>query len=161
MRLDHLAPSGIGGEVTVRAEVTAVDGRRVSLAVEATDAGGAVVGRGTVERVVVDAERFLDRLDRRDRHDKLDRRDPRPASGSARLQRVAERQPLAVLGERPLAEVAVTAPSGRAARPTGTLRCSTRPVISNPRDSRAVTVSPSPWFHEIARLLTNSVSVST
>ena len=47
----------------MRAEVTAVDGRRVSLAVEATDAGGTVVGRGTVERVVVDGERFLDRLD--------------------------------------------------------------------------------------------------
>ena len=76
VRLDHLAPSGIGAEVTVRAEVTAVDGRRVSLAVEATDAGGAVVGRGTVERVVVVGERFLDRLDRRDRLDRHDRRDP-------------------------------------------------------------------------------------
>ena len=62
VRLDHLAPSGVGEQVTVRAEVTAVDGRRVVLGVEATDAGGAVVGRGTVERVVVDAERFLARL---------------------------------------------------------------------------------------------------
>lgn len=62
VRLDHLAPSGLGATVTVRAEVTAVDGRRVSLAVEATDAGGTVVGRGTVDRVVVDAQRFLDRI---------------------------------------------------------------------------------------------------
>lgn len=62
VRLDHLAPSGLGEQVTVRAEVTAVDGRRLVLAVEATDAGGTVVGRGTVERVVVDAGRFLARL---------------------------------------------------------------------------------------------------
>ena len=62
VRLDHVAPSGLGATVTVRAEVTAVDGRRVSLAVEATDAGGTVVGRGTVDRVVVDAQRFLDRI---------------------------------------------------------------------------------------------------
>ena len=65
VRLEHLAPSGIGTAVTVHAEVTAVDGRRVSLAVEATDAGGTVVGRGTVERVVVEAQRFLARLDAR------------------------------------------------------------------------------------------------
>ena len=82
----------------MRAEVTAVDGRRVTFTVEATDAGGTVVGRGTVERVVVEAQRFLDRLDRCP--------DTR-VSGLAGLQRVAERQPFAVLGERPLAEVAV------------------------------------------------------
>ena len=63
VRLDHLAPSGVGATVTVRAEVAAVDGRRVTFTVEATDAGGNVVGRGTVERVVVEARRFLDRLD--------------------------------------------------------------------------------------------------
>jgi predicted thioesterase len=63
VRLDHLAPSGVGATVTVRAEVAAVDGRRVTLTVEATDAGGTLVGRGTVERVVVDARRFLDRLE--------------------------------------------------------------------------------------------------
>jgi predicted thioesterase len=63
VRLDHLAPSGVGTRVSVRAEVAAVDGRRVALTVEATDAGGTVVGRGTIERVVVEARRFLDRLD--------------------------------------------------------------------------------------------------
>ena len=63
VRLDHLAPSTVGTRVCVRAEVAAVDARRVTLTVEATDAGGTVVGRGTVERVVVEARRFLDRLD--------------------------------------------------------------------------------------------------
>ena len=65
VRLDHLAPSGVGTRVSVRAEVAAVDGRRVTLTVEATDAAGTVVGRGTVERVVVEARRFLDSLDAR------------------------------------------------------------------------------------------------
>jgi fluoroacetyl-CoA thioesterase len=62
VHLEHLAPSLVGQRVTVRAEVTTVDGRHVVLGVEATDAGGTLVARGTVERVVVDAERFLARV---------------------------------------------------------------------------------------------------
>jgi len=62
VRLEHLAPSVVGEEVTVVALVATVDGRRIGFEVEATDAAGTVVGRGTVERVVVDDERFLARL---------------------------------------------------------------------------------------------------
>jgi fluoroacetyl-CoA thioesterase len=62
VRLEHLAPSAVGEEVTVVALVATVDGRRIGFDVEATDAAGTVVGRGTVERVVVDDERFLARL---------------------------------------------------------------------------------------------------
>jgi len=62
VRLEHLAPSAVGEEVTVVALVATVDGRRIGFEVEATDAAGTVVGRGTVERVVVDDERFLARL---------------------------------------------------------------------------------------------------
>lgn len=62
VRLEHLAPSAVGEQVDVVALVAGVDGRRVGFEVEATDAGGTVVGRGTVERVVVDDERFLARL---------------------------------------------------------------------------------------------------
>ncbi|GAA4396711.1 hypothetical protein GCM10023168_00890 [Fodinibacter luteus] len=62
VRLDHLAASSVGHRVTVRAEVTATDGQRLTFRVEATDAVGRVLGRGTVERVVVDTERFLGRL---------------------------------------------------------------------------------------------------
>ena len=64
MALEHLAPSAVGETVTVVAVVQTVEGRRIGFEVEATDAGGTVVGRGTVERVVVDDERFLARLDR-------------------------------------------------------------------------------------------------
>jgi predicted thioesterase len=62
VRLEHLAPSAVGEQVTVVALVATVDGRRIGFEVEATDAAGTVVGRGTVERVVVDDERFLARL---------------------------------------------------------------------------------------------------
>jgi fluoroacetyl-CoA thioesterase len=60
--LQHLAPSAVGAVVTVVAVVRHVEGRRIGFEVEATDAVGTVVGRGTVERVVVDDERFLARL---------------------------------------------------------------------------------------------------
>jgi len=62
VRLEHLAASGVGEQVTVVALVASVEGRRLRFEVEATDAVGTVVGRGTVERVVVDDERFLARL---------------------------------------------------------------------------------------------------
>jgi fluoroacetyl-CoA thioesterase len=62
VRLEHLAPSAVGEQLTVVALVATVDGRRIGFDVEATDAAGTVVGRGTVERVVVDDERFLARL---------------------------------------------------------------------------------------------------
>ncbi len=62
VRLEHLAASAVGEEVTVVALVATVDGRRIGFEVEATDTAGTVVGRGTVERVVVDDERFVARL---------------------------------------------------------------------------------------------------
>jgi predicted thioesterase len=62
VRLEHLAPSDVGHRLVVRAEVTAVDGHRLSFAVEVTDGEARVVGRGAIQRVVVDADRFLARL---------------------------------------------------------------------------------------------------
>lgn len=62
VRLEHLAASAVGSEVTAEAVVVAVEGRRVRFDVEATDAVGTVLARGTVERVVVDEERFLTRV---------------------------------------------------------------------------------------------------
>ncbi|MEM9564330.1 MAG: hotdog domain-containing protein [Actinomycetota bacterium] len=61
IELDHVRPTPVGGEVDVRAEVTGVDGRQVTLAVTAADGGGDVAA-GTVTRVVVDRQRFVDRL---------------------------------------------------------------------------------------------------
>jgi predicted thioesterase len=57
--LTHLAATPIGGTVTVAAELSTVDGRRLAFAVSASDGGGTPVAEGTVERVLVDRARFL------------------------------------------------------------------------------------------------------
>jgi fluoroacetyl-CoA thioesterase len=62
VHLEHLAPSAVGDWVTVRAEVTSVDGRRLGFVVEGVAADGRSLARGTVERVVVDVSPFLDRV---------------------------------------------------------------------------------------------------
>ena len=61
-RLDvkHLAPSPLGIAVRARAELIAVDGRRLTFNVEAFDAVDKI-GEGTHERAVVDASRLLAR----------------------------------------------------------------------------------------------------
>ncbi|HEY3262120.1 MAG TPA: hotdog domain-containing protein [Pseudonocardiaceae bacterium] len=61
VELDHLAATPVGAVVRVRAELAAVDGRSLRFAVTATDGSGAVIGRGTVSRTVVDRNRFLSR----------------------------------------------------------------------------------------------------
>ncbi len=60
--LEHRAASPVGGELTVRATVTHVDGRLVRFGVRATAPDGKAVATGEVTRVVVDAERFLERI---------------------------------------------------------------------------------------------------
>ena len=64
--LEHLAASPVGRRLEVTASVAHVDGRLHRLTVGARhlsgDRPGAVVGAGEVTRVIVDAERFLDRL---------------------------------------------------------------------------------------------------
>ncbi|MCZ7551996.1 MAG: thioesterase family protein [Anaerolineales bacterium] len=60
----HLAATPVGGKVRVTAEVTGVDGRRVDFKVEAWDEVE-LVGQGVHQRVVIDVERFLQRLERK------------------------------------------------------------------------------------------------
>ena len=62
VELEHLAPSGVGATVLVRATTVHVDGRLVRFDVAATDGSGRLVGHGTVTRVVVDRDRFLARV---------------------------------------------------------------------------------------------------
>jgi fluoroacetyl-CoA thioesterase len=61
VELAHLAPTPIGGIVTVVAELSTVDGRLLTFAVSAAS-GGTPVAEGTVERVLVDRSRFLGRM---------------------------------------------------------------------------------------------------
>ena len=56
----HLAPSPLGIEVRARAELVAVDGRKLMFTVEAFDAVERI-GEGTHERAIVSAARLLTR----------------------------------------------------------------------------------------------------
>ena len=58
----HIAATPKGLTVTVRATLMAVDGRKLTFAVEAHD-GVEVIGKGTHTRVAVDSPRFMARLD--------------------------------------------------------------------------------------------------
>jgi fluoroacetyl-CoA thioesterase len=65
--LEHHRPSVLGTPVEVRAELVEIEGRRLFFGFiaygprpgEHGDGDDAVIGAGTVQRVVVDAERFL------------------------------------------------------------------------------------------------------
>ncbi|UYM06028.1 thioesterase family protein [Solicola gregarius] len=57
--LEHLAPTIVGEEVHVRAQLTSVDGRALGFDIEAVDAAHRPVARGRVDRAVVDGDRFM------------------------------------------------------------------------------------------------------
>jgi fluoroacetyl-CoA thioesterase len=59
--LRHLKATPVGDTLTLSAEVTEVDGRRVTFRVKAEDSGG-VAGEGIHERVLIDLQRFLQRV---------------------------------------------------------------------------------------------------
>lgn len=62
--VDHLAPTPVGAEVRVKATLTSVDERMLAFSLEAEDCGG-VVARGSHTRVIVCAQRFLEKAGRR------------------------------------------------------------------------------------------------
>lgn len=62
VELAHLRASPVGAAVTVRADLVHVDGRLLRFDVHAEDPDGVALGHGQVTRVVVDRQRFLDRL---------------------------------------------------------------------------------------------------
>ena len=60
----HLAATPVGVRVRARAEVLAIDGRRVTFKVEAWDPQEKI-GEGTHVRVIVDAARFKDKVEQK------------------------------------------------------------------------------------------------
>jgi fluoroacetyl-CoA thioesterase len=63
--LEHRRPSRIGAQIEVEAELTEIDGRRLVFMFIGYGAGtgeDAVIGAGKVERVLLDRERFMDRV---------------------------------------------------------------------------------------------------
>jgi fluoroacetyl-CoA thioesterase len=61
IEVEHLAPTPTGMRVQARAELVAVEGRRLTFAVEVYDERE-LVGRGRHERVAIDVERFRRRV---------------------------------------------------------------------------------------------------
>ena len=61
MNTSHIKASPLGATITASAELTEVDGRKLTFAVKAWDEKG-VIGEGVHTRFVVDRERFLSKL---------------------------------------------------------------------------------------------------
>lgn len=64
LNLSHLAATAVGSEVTCTAEVTAVEGRRIAFRVQAQE-GALTVGEAAHQRVLVNGDRFLQKLAQR------------------------------------------------------------------------------------------------
>ena len=64
LQIAHSAPTPVGMHVRAEAEITAVDGRRISFRVTASDDSGEI-GSGTHERFIVYRDRFQERADAR------------------------------------------------------------------------------------------------
>jgi fluoroacetyl-CoA thioesterase len=60
VQLDHLQPNLVGSSVTAEAWLERIEGRRLAFSCTVNDARG-IVAAGKVVRVVVDAQRFLDK----------------------------------------------------------------------------------------------------
>ena len=58
LSISHDAPSPIGATITATATVTAVEGRKITFDIEASDGVG-IIGRGTHERFVINNEKFM------------------------------------------------------------------------------------------------------
>ena len=61
MNTSHIKASPLGATITASAELTEVEGRKLTFAVKAWDEKG-VIGEGEHTRFVVDRERFLSKL---------------------------------------------------------------------------------------------------
>ncbi len=59
--ISHLRACKVGTEVTLTAELTEVDGRRLEFIVKAEDANG-LLGEGRHQRFIIDPERFMAKL---------------------------------------------------------------------------------------------------
>lgn len=63
LNVSHIKPTGLGAEVSATAVLTAVEGRRLTFSVSASDPEG-IVGEGTHVRCIVDRARFMAKAER-------------------------------------------------------------------------------------------------
>ncbi|HYF99597.1 MAG TPA: hypothetical protein VD815_05865 [Candidatus Saccharimonadales bacterium] len=60
--VNHIAATPVGAEITLRAEVIAIDGRKVSFKVSAEDSLE-LIGEGKHERFIINVPRFREKFD--------------------------------------------------------------------------------------------------
>ena len=61
LSISHDAPSPMGSTITAKATVTAVEGRKITFNIEASDGVG-IIGKGTHERFVINNEKFMKKV---------------------------------------------------------------------------------------------------
>lgn len=61
LSISHDAPSPMGSTITAKATVTAVEGRKITFYIEASDGVG-IIGKGTHERFVINNEKFMTKV---------------------------------------------------------------------------------------------------
>ena len=61
LNIKHLKASAIGKKITAKAKLTAIDGKKLTFAVEAHDDKD-LIGEGIHERFIVDSEKFMNKL---------------------------------------------------------------------------------------------------
>lgn len=62
--ITHDKASGMGTVVTAYATLAEVDGRKLYFDVLAKDAGGDIIGKGTIERFVIIKDKFMKRVNK-------------------------------------------------------------------------------------------------
>lgn len=63
INVSHSKASGIGAVITARAEVSEIDGRKITFKVSAVDNTGSMIGSGAIERFVVLSDKFMKRVE--------------------------------------------------------------------------------------------------
>lgn len=58
LSISHDAPSPMGSTIIAKATVTAVEGRKITFNIEASDGVG-IIGKGTHERFIINNEKFM------------------------------------------------------------------------------------------------------
>lgn len=61
--VSHIKASGIGAVITATAILDDVDGRKLTFSVTAKEDNGATIGKGTIERFVVLADKFMKKVE--------------------------------------------------------------------------------------------------
>lgn len=62
--ITHESATPLGCQIVCTCEVTAVNGRELTFAVECRDEAG-IIGRGEHKRFIIDVDRFMERADRK------------------------------------------------------------------------------------------------